>query len=199
LYTQTFHTPEASPYAYVTITLWIWLSVASAYPKMFQYFYLQCLSYCKFRNRLIKTSEFHYGIIFWEAYFVKLKFIVIGFWFDITKMHVKTLHQQRDYDYVLLFTCVSHFLRSKVLEEIYNINTVVIVVRSPELKPSVSFSDRPLDRLSVCTLLHFRLLLQNHWANFNKTFSQIILGWRGFKYEQMKGIASFQREIIAKE
>jgi hypothetical protein len=38
----------------------------------------------------------------------------------------------------------------------------------------VSYSDRLLSvRLSVCSsvrkLLHFRLLLQNHWANFNQT------------------------------
>jgi hypothetical protein len=41
---------------------------------------------------------------------------------------------------------------------------------SPELKAQVSYSDRPLSvRLSVCKLLHFGLLLQNHWANFNQT------------------------------
>jgi hypothetical protein len=45
---------------------------------------------------------------------------------------------------------------------------------SPELKAQVSFSDRPLSGvclsvcLSVCKLLHFRLLLQNRWANFNQ-------------------------------
>jgi hypothetical protein len=42
---------------------------------------------------------------------------------------------------------------------------------SPELKGQESFSDRPLSgvRPSVCKLLHFRLLLQNHCANFNQT------------------------------
>jgi hypothetical protein len=46
------------------------------------------------------------------------------------------------------------------------------VFSSPELKAQVSFSDRPLSgvRLSVCELLHFRLLLQNHWTNFNQTW-----------------------------
>jgi hypothetical protein len=51
---------------------------------------------------------------------------------------------------------------------------------------------------SVCKLLHFRLLLQNHWANFNQTW-QIILGGRGFKFVQMKGIVPPQGEIIAKQ
>jgi hypothetical protein len=37
------------------------------------------------------------------------------------------------------------------------------IFSSPELKAQVSFSDRPLSIcLSVCKLLHFRLLLQNH-------------------------------------
>jgi hypothetical protein len=42
------------------------------------------------------------------------------------------------------------------------------VFSSPELKAQVSFSDRPLSGiclsvcLSVCKLLYFRLLLQNH-------------------------------------
>jgi hypothetical protein len=46
-----------------------------------------------------------------------------------------------------------------------------IVFSSFELKAQASFSDRPLSsvrlfvRPSVCKLLHFLLLLQNHWAN----------------------------------
>jgi hypothetical protein len=57
---------------------------------------------------------------------------------------------------------------------------------SPELKAQVSYSDRPLSvvrlsvrpsvRPSVCKLLHFRLLLQNHWANFNQTWHKSSLG-----------------------
>jgi hypothetical protein len=53
---------------------------------------------------------------------------------------------------------------------------------SPELKAQVSFSDRPLSgvrlsvRLSVCKLLHFRLLLQNRWTNFNQTWHKSSLG-----------------------
>jgi hypothetical protein len=49
---------------------------------------------------------------------------------------------------------------------------------SPELKAQVSYSDHPLSvvRLSVCKLLHFRLLLQNHWANFNQTWHKSSLG-----------------------
>jgi hypothetical protein len=43
------------------------------------------------------------------------------------------------------------------------------------------------------------LLLQNHWANFKLDLAQIILGCRGFKVIQTKGIALFQGEIIAKK
>jgi hypothetical protein len=56
------------------------------------------------------------------------------------------------------------------------------VFSSPELKAQVSFSDRPLSGvrlsvcLSVCKLLHFRLLLQNHWTNFNQTWHKSSLG-----------------------
>jgi hypothetical protein len=34
-------------------------------------------------------------------------------------------------------------------------------------------------RLSVCKLLHFRLLLQNHWTNFNQTWYKSSLGGGG--------------------
>jgi hypothetical protein len=50
-----------------------------------------------------------------------------------------------------------------------------LVFSSTELKAQVSLSDSPLSGVclsvcqSVCKLLHFRLLLQNHWANFNQT------------------------------
>jgi hypothetical protein len=58
--------------------------------------------------------------------------------------------------------------------------TLVFFFSSPELKAQVSYSDRPLSVcLSVCKLLHFRLLLQNHWANFNQTWHKLSLG-RGF-------------------
>jgi hypothetical protein len=48
-----------------------------------------------------------------------------------------------------------------------------LIFSSPELKAQVSYSDRPL---SVCKLLHFQLLLQNHWANFNLTWHKSSLG-----------------------
>jgi hypothetical protein len=61
------------------------------------------------------------------------------------------------------------------------------VFSSPELKAQVSFSDRPASVclsvlpsvcvcLSVCKLLHFRLLLQNHWTNLNQTWHKLSLG-----------------------
>jgi hypothetical protein len=63
-----------------------------------------------------------------------------------------------------------------------------LVFSSPELKAQVSYSDRPLSvvrlcvclsvRPSVCKLLHFQLLLQNLWANFNQTWQKSSL-WGG--------------------
>ena len=55
---------------------------------------------------------------------------------------------------------------------------------SPELKAQVSFSDhlssvRPPVRPSIHpseNFSHFQLLLQNHWANFNKTRHKASLG-----------------------
>jgi hypothetical protein len=45
---------------------------------------------------------------------------------------------------------------------------------------------------SVCKLLHFQLLLQNHWANFNQTWHKWFLGgwdsklfkWRGLPFSK---------------
>jgi hypothetical protein len=67
-----------------------------------------------------------------------------------------------------------------------------------ELKAQVSYSDHlsSVVPLSVCQLLHFRLL-QNHWTNFDQTWHKLSLG--GFKFVQMKGSALLQGEIIAKE
>jgi hypothetical protein len=59
-------------------------------------------------------------------------------------------------------------------------------ISSPELKAQVSYSDCWLSvvRLSVspsvCKLSHFRLLLQNHWANFNQTWHRSSFG-EGFQ------------------
>jgi hypothetical protein len=55
----------------------------------------------------------------------------------------------------------------------YHFTKYLTVFSSPELKAQVSYSDRPV---SVCKLLHFRLLLQNHWANFNQTWHKSSLG-----------------------
>ena len=55
------------------------------------------------------------------------------------------------------------------------------VFSSPELKAQVSFSDHlssvvcPSVRLSV-NFSYFRLLLQNHWANFNQTWHKASMG-----------------------
>jgi hypothetical protein len=58
------------------------------------------------------------------------------------------------------------------------LNDPIPIFSSPELKAQVSYSDRPLSiiRLSVCKPLHFLLLLQNHWANFNQTWHKSSMG-----------------------
>jgi hypothetical protein len=48
-----------------------------------------------------------------------------------------------------------------------------LIARCPA---SVCLSVRLSVRLSVCKLLYFRLLLQNHWANFNQTWLKSSLG-----------------------
>jgi hypothetical protein len=64
----------------------------------------------------------------------------------------------------IFFSCLS--------EEFYS---------SPELKAQMSYSNRPSSVclfvcLSLCKLLHFRLLLQNYWANTNQTWHKSFLG-----------------------
>ena len=87
------------------------------------------------------------------------------------------------------------------------------LVSSPELKAQVSYSDRPLSivrlsvRLSVCKVLHFRLLLQNRWANFNQTWHKSSLGegilnclneedcssLKGDNHKRVKNIENFKK------
>jgi hypothetical protein len=78
------------------------------------------------------------------------------------------------------------------------VNQYFLLFSSPELKAQVSYSDRQLFvvhlscRPSVCKLFHFWLLLQNHWANYNKTWHKSFLGggdsklfkWRGLPFSK---------------
>ena len=76
---------------------------------------------------------------------------------------------------------------------------------SPELKAQVSFSDRLSSvvclsvRPSVCKLFLFSTSSQEPLGQFQPNLAQSILGWRGFKFVQMKGHALFQGERIAKK
>ena len=80
----------------------------------------------------------------------------------------------------------------------------------PEPKAQVSFSGHKLSvvrhrrrRCRSCRK-HFHLLLQNHWANFSlellgrfqSNLVRSILGWRGFKFGQMK---NNNHSILTKE
>jgi hypothetical protein len=67
----------------------------------------------------------------------------------------------------------------------WKLKWAILIARCPlSVCPSV--------RLSVCKLLHFRLLLQNHWANFNQTWNKSSLGggdsklfkWRGLPFSK---------------
>ena len=91
--------------------------------------------------------------------------------------------------------------KSHLIESLY-------VFSSPELKAQVSFSDhlssgvcpsvRPSVRLSVCKLFTFSSSSPEPLGQFQPNLAQNILGWREFKFVQMKGPALFQGEIITK-
>jgi hypothetical protein len=67
----------------------------------------------------------------------------------------------------------------------WKLKWAILIARCPSsICPSVC--------LSVCKLLHFRLLLQNHWANINQTWHKSSLGggnsklfkWRGLPFSK---------------
>ena len=79
---------------------------------------------------------------------------------------------------------------------------------SPEPKAQVSFSDQNLSvvrrRCRRCRRRRCRKLFTfsssspEPLGQFQPNLAQSILGWRGFKFVQMKGTALFQGEIITK-
>ena len=74
--------------------------------------------------------------------------------------------------------------------------TFSLIFSSPEPKAQVSFSDQNLSVVRRC--------LQNHCCSpeplsqFQANLAQSIIGWRGFKFVQMKGPALFKGVIITK-
>ena len=64
--------------------------------------------------------------------------------------------------------------------------------------PSVYLSVRPSACSSVCKLFTFSSSSQEPLGRFQPNLTQNILGWRGFKFVQMKDHALFQGEIIRK-
>ena len=70
----------------------------------------------------------------------------------------------------------------------------------PQSSAQVSFSDRLLSVvcLSVCKLFTFSTSSPEQRGQFEPNLSQSILGWRGFKFVQMKGHNLLQGEIITK-
>jgi hypothetical protein len=68
----------------------------------------------------------------------------------------------------------------------------ILLFSSPGLKAQVRFLIARCPAsvcLSVCKLLYFRPLLQNHWANFNQNWHKSSGGEGGFKFVQMQGRA----------
>jgi hypothetical protein len=74
-----------------------------------------------------------------------------------------------------------------------------LLFSSPELKAQVSFSDRPLSGIRLSVHLYIFDFFSSTTGPILSDLAQIILGQRGFKFVQRKGIALFQGEIIAKE
>ena len=74
-----------------------------------------------------------------------------------------------------------------------------VIFSSPESKTQVSFSDQNLSLVVVVVVnfSHFRLLLQNHWANFKRTYHHASLG-EGDSSLLNEGPALFQGKIIVK-
>ena len=75
------------------------------------------------------------------------------------------------------------------------------IFSSPEPKAQVSFSDQNLSvvRRRCCRcrkLFTFSSSSQEPLGQFQPNLAQSILGWREFKFVQMKGPALFQGEII---
>ena len=97
-----------------------------------------------------------------------------------------------DRDYTLSDSC-------ELLQLVCNVSPCM-GFSSPELKDQVSFSDQNL--FIVCRrcrkLFTFSSSSQEPLGQFQPNLAQSILGWRGFKFVQMKGHTLSQGEIIAK-
>ena len=104
--------------------------------------------------------------------------------------------------------CPSVFLRiSKVLNQFrrgYLLYIYLSIFSSPELKAQVSISDCLSSVVclsvcpSVCKPFLFSTSSPEPLGQFQPNLAQSILGWRGFKFVQMKGPTIFQGEIITK-
>ena len=118
-------------------------------------------------------------------------------------LHIRqTLCQEQAlYLHVHVYVCIvcaKHFVYNSCL------------FSSPEPKAQVSFSDQNLSVVRRCRLCRccccrcrrklftFSSSSPEPLGQFQPNLAQSILGWRGFKFVQMKGRALFQGEIITK-
>jgi hypothetical protein len=86
------------------------------------------------------------------------------------------------------FMCFSQSIGKRKHFNLGLMMTIFFIFSSPELKAQVSFSDRLASVcLSVCKVIHFRLLLQNAWANFNHTWHKSSLGGGDSSLFKQKG------------
>ena len=94
-----------------------------------------------------------------------------------------------------LHICFPEVIHFKAVD--YNHTSVFI---SPELRAQVSFSGHNLSvvRCRCCHNLFTFSSSPEPLNQFQTNFAQSILGWRGFKFSQIKGPALSQEEIITK-
>jgi hypothetical protein len=110
-------------------------------------------------------------VLFRTIYYYQVAFWFIGPYFRRQVMLIVSTTSQ--YDYASTY-------REFLCYVIMTVSTLFF--SSPDLKAQVSYSDRLLSVvrlsvcLSVCKLLHFRILLQNHWSNFNQIWQKLSLG-----------------------
>ena len=160
------------------------------------------------KNCLLPLYTLHY----WEMHMHhrqnhKLFFIHTLWWRAI---HILSKH-------FFSFTCRMLLLKSHFKKKVFSWYIVIYagkgpgnsnsdIFSSPELKAQVSFSDhlssvvclsvRPSVCLSVCKLFTFSFSSPEPLGQFQPNLAQSILGWRGFKFVQMKGHALPKGEII---
>ena len=111
---------------------------------------------------------------------------------------------------IIQLSTVGSFIPAIIFSSLHGKTTDILrgkqlIFSSPEPKAQVSFSDHNLSVVRRCCrccrrrkLFTFSSSSPEPLGQFQPNLAQNILGWRGFKFVQMKGHAIFQGEIITK-